>query len=145
MKELFFLLNDIAKELKIHIVFKEHPSSKIDYSYLHKNCNEFNMFANGYSTQELIEKSSAIITINSSVGVESLLFNKKVITLGDAFYNIDGIVKYAKNKDELITILKNLDNWKIDENLIQNFLQYLYYDYFVKDDLSDIEKVVKCK
>ena len=108
MEELFNILSEIAENLKIHIIFKEHPSSKKDYPNLHKIAShlEYVDFANGYPTQELIEKSEAVITINSSVGVESLLFNKKVITLGNAFYNIEGIVKNAKDKEELIEILK---------------------------------------
>jgi capsular polysaccharide export protein len=76
----------------------------------------------------LIEKAGAIITINSSVGIESLLFYKKVITLGSAFYNIEGIVEHAENKNELENILKNLENYKLDKKLIENFLRYLYYD-----------------
>ncbi len=148
MEELFNILSEIAKSLKIHIIFKEHPSSKKDYPNLHKKAKklEYVDFANAYPTQELIEKSEAVITINSSVGVESLLFNKKVITLGNAFYNIEGIVKNAKNKEELIEILKNLDSWEIDKNLIQNFLKYLYYEYLVDiENPDEVKRKIDCK
>jgi capsular polysaccharide export protein len=63
MEELFFVLKDISGKLKINIVFKEHPSSRKEYPKLHniaKN-SEFIQFANAYPTQELIEKSDAIM------------------------------------------------------------------------------------
>ena len=144
MRELFYLIKDISKEIDITFVFKEHPSSIKDYPDLHKLQDEKVFFANGYPTGELIKKSSAIITINSSVGIEGLLFHKKVITLGNAFYNIDGIVKHAKNKKELIQILKNLDKWQLNEKLIDNFLKYLYFEYLVDRDFKDFDLKFKC-
>ena len=145
MEELFFVMKNIADELKINIVFKEHPSSRKEYPHLHKIAkeSEFLQFANAYPTQELIEKSEAVVTVNSSVGVESLLFDKKVITLGKAFYNIEGIVKHAGSKKELKEILENLENWKVDKKLIENFLKYLYWDYLIEGDFKefDVEKV----
>jgi capsular polysaccharide export protein len=39
---------------------------------------------------ELIEKCAAVITVNSTVGIEALLHLKPVITLGDAFYAVPG-------------------------------------------------------
>ena len=145
MEQLFFLMKEIAEQLNINIVFKEHPSSKKEYPNLHKIAknHKYLSFANGYPTQELIQKANAIITINSSVGIESLLFDKKVITLGNAFFNIDGIVKHVNNKKKLLNILKTLENWNIDKNLIQNFLKYLYWDYLIPNDFSDIKKIIK--
>ena len=37
------------------------------------------MFANEINTQEFIEQSAAVITINSTVGFEALLLGKKVV------------------------------------------------------------------
>jgi len=152
MEEMFFVLRDIANELKINFVFKEHPSSRKEYPKLHEIAKkeEFLSFANAYPTQELIQKSKAVITINSSVGVESLLFYKKVITLGEAFYNIEGIVKHTNNKDELIKILKELESWRVDKNLIENFLKYLYWEYLIEGnfnefDIKKIDRILECK
>ena len=149
MEELFFTLKEISEKLNINIVFKEHPSSKKEYPHLHKIAknSKYIQFANAYPTQELIQKAKAIITINSSVGIESLLFYKKVITLGEAFYNIENIVKHCKNKPELFDTLQKLDNYEIDKNLITNFLKYLYWDYLIPSDFSDIKKIkgILCK
>ena len=128
MQEFFNLINKIAPLFNFDFIIKVHPSDKTDYSNLKPSKNV--LFATN-PTDELIKNSKAVITINSSVGIESLLFEKKVITLGKAFYNIEGIVKHTKNRNELIKILKNLDSWKIDTKLIKNFLGYLYYEYLI--------------
>ena len=137
MRELFAIIEEISKKSDLKFVFKEHPSSIKNYPDLHKRCNNKILFANGYPTQELIQKSKAVITINSSVGVETLLYYKKVFVLGKAFYRIDGITKGINNKDELFENLKHLDKWEINKNLIDNFLKYLYYDYLIEGNFID--------
>jgi len=125
MEELFFLIKDISEKLKINFVFKEHPSDRVsDYRNLHKIAknSKYIMFANKIDTQTLIKNSNAVITINSSVGIESLLFHKKVYVLGKAFYRIDGITIPA-TKNNLID--KIIENKKIDFDIVDNFLKYL--------------------
>ncbi|NPA11418.1 MAG: capsular biosynthesis protein [Epsilonproteobacteria bacterium] len=144
MQEFFELINDIADEFDFDFIFKAHPSDRVtDYESLIKKAKKNVLFATN-QTQDLIKNAKAVITINSSVGIESLLFNKRVITLGEAFYNIDGIVKHIK-PNELKDTLKNLD-WEVDERLIKNFLGYLYYEYLIPSswkhpDKSHFEKL----
>ncbi len=136
MRELFDLIEKISLSCKYNFVFKEHPSSSKNYPDLHKRVEKLKYisFANGYATQDLIEKSLAIITINSTVGLEALLFKKRVIVLGDAFYSIDGITKGVDSDKSLLDTIKDIDNWKFEDKLVQNFLKYLYYDYLVPND-----------
>jgi capsular polysaccharide export protein len=120
-----------AKEqsgLDLWLVFKEHPTCKNDYSGFKKRIlasNSHVLFANGNSTQELIEHSQGVITINSSVGIESLLLGKKVITLGQAFYNIENLVLHADDIQQLIERIGEIQRWNFDEELRNKFLAYL--------------------
>jgi len=140
MEELFETVNEIADKFKIDFIFKVHPSDRVtDYSKLLKKAKNNVYFAIN-PTNELIKNAKAVITINSSVGIESLLFNKRVISLGEAFYNIDGIVKHSNNKDELVKIIKNLENWQTDIKLIRNFLGYLYYEYLIPKSWKNPDK-----
>jgi Capsule polysaccharide export protein len=116
------------------LVFKEHPTCKQDYSGFKKRILSSGsniIFANGNSTQELIEHSQGVITINSSVGIESLLLGKKVITLGQAFYNIEGLVLHADSLPELVDCIKKVQTWHCDESLRNNFLFYLH-EYLIE-------------
>lgn len=137
METLFNLIYQLSKKLKIYCLLKEHPSDRLmDYTYLHNKSknNPYLFFANSIKTQNLIENASAIITINSSVGLEGLIFHKKIVVLGDAFYNIEHITKKASNYNELENIIKKLDNWFIDKKLINSFLNYINNEYLIKGD-----------
>jgi len=135
MEHLFGIIYQVAESLKIHFILKEHPSERqMDYTHLHKKAknNPYINFANEINTQELIQKSSAIVTVNSSVGLESLLFNKKVIVLGEAFYNINGITKSATTIEELKEIINHLERWEIHTEDTKKFLSYILQEYLIE-------------
>ena len=145
MRELFYVVQKIAEESDYHFVLKEHPSSSINYPDLQKKVEKTHniSFHNAYQTQELIENSSAVITVNSTVGVESLLFHKKVIVLGNAFYGIDGISLTVNSVDSLSEVVSNLDSLEFNTRLVDNFLQYLYYEYLIFEDDHMYENFAK--
>lgn len=120
---------------EISIVFKEHPSDAQGYRHLHDRVKQSDrlMFAHDFSTQELIEKSEAVITINSTVGFEALLLGKKVIVLGDAFYGFDGLALHANNGQELVNALNEVKQWQPDARLRENFLHYIQKDYAIPE------------
>lgn len=142
-------LNENKSE-KIKAVFKLHPMDEC------LNVNEILKLEKKYSDtiflmdgniQELIKKSEMIITINSTVGIEALINNKPVITLGDAFYNIEGIADHCDNLERLSDIVKKslLKNQK--KELIDKFLYYLRFEYFEEvywrnADEESIKKIV---
>lgn len=131
---LFEMIEWFSSKLDLHFVIKEHPSDKVsDYDTLHKKISDKIHFSS-QSTQILIENAACVMTINSSVAMESLLFSKRVIVLGEAFFAIDGIVKTAKNKEDVMNILYTLEKWKVNEKLIKNFLLYLNYEYLIPGD-----------
>ncbi len=134
MFALFETLEWLTERTTIHFVIKEHPSDKVsNYSTLHETKNPQIHFSSD-NTQKLIENATAVMSINSSVVIESLLLKKHVIVLGEAFFAIDGIVKTAKNKEEIYAILETLSTWHTDTKLNEKFLKYLYFEYLVPDN-----------
>lgn len=135
-----------SEDENLFFVVKEHPSDPYKYDTLYKK-NPRILFSNR-NTQELIEGADAIITINSSVGLESLIFHRPVIALGDACYNIEGITQTVSSKEQLVSAINRLPNWRIDESLVENFLSYLKNDYCIsgswnqphKDHVKHIER-----
>jgi len=136
MRALFDVIVELEKDTNLHFILKEHPSSGVNYPDLHKRAKEISniTFANSYATQELIEKSTAVMCINSTVGMESLLLKKRVILLGNAFYRIDGITYGVDNISELKSLFNNFDKLEFNEALVSKFLKYLYNDYLIKKD-----------
>lgn len=135
MPELFNIIEKIAVSTKTKFIFKEHPHER-DFTYeeLHKRAEScpYIQFANANETDELIKNAEAVITINSTVGLEAMLMNKRVIVLGNAFYALDKITKKASNEKELEEIVKNIDKWKPETELMKRFLSFLINEYLVK-------------
>lgn len=133
MAEFYRIIEELVKNTprELFFVIKEHPSDFKDYSYLHHK-NERIIFATTNNTQELIENSQAIITINSTVGIEGMIYGKKIITIGNAFYSGYGFAKKAENFQELLEIVQNLQNWNVNQEDILKFLTYLQHIYLVQ-------------
>ncbi len=115
------------------IVVKEHPDDfcRKSYKKLRKKYPDVVWLAK-YDIQELIRKSQAVITINSSVGIAALVEEKPVITLGKSFYNIDGVVYYSPNLPELRKSMKKVLSGVINKPLINRFLYYLRFEYLAE-------------
>lgn len=129
----------------LKVVFKEHPSWHKHYHSLYSK-DDIGLFANGNDTVDLIQNAAAVLTINSTVGLESLQLNKTVITLGDACYNIEGLVLHANNQQQLSQALKQaLQGWQSDDLLRMKFFSYLEHIYCIpriqKDDPEHIKAV----
>lgn len=114
----------------VKFVIKEHPSWPRSFIDLH-NKNSNIIFANENNTQALIENALAVITINSTVGIESLLLKKNVITLGNAFFNIEGLVHHADTQEELNNILLTIDTKSVNQELVNKFLNYMKVEYLL--------------
>jgi capsular polysaccharide export protein len=136
MRGFFRLLLRVFRQLddpQLHLIFKEHPSSESVYPDLHRDAGREARIhiVNNYLTQQLIEQAEGIVTINSSVGIESLLFDRPVIVTGRAFYNIPGLVMKADSETELLDALRHVKTFRSDQLLRRNFLHYLETDYLV--------------
>ena len=121
-----------SEGLPFKVVIKEHPSWPRSFKHLHHR-NPNIVFANEANTQELIEQALAVVTINSTVGVEGLLLGKKVITLGNSFINVPGVVWHADNVSQLVELFVQLESLNVDHSLISNFLNYLQNHYLIPD------------
>ena len=118
-----------SDDSSLKFVIKEHPSDPEKYTELYQK-NPQIIFSNR-DTKELIEKSHAVVTINSSVGIEALLLHKPVIVLGEACYAIDGLSHQLGSMEELSVVVNNISSSQPDVVLIEQFLDYLGREYCV--------------
>lgn len=123
----------------LKLVIKEHPSDygRIDYAKLRARHPDL-AFTRTSDTRELIAKAQAVITVNSTVGIEALLYLKPVVTLGDAFYNVPGLVYPCGGDEGLETALTEILNRPVDRDLVEKFLYHLRYDYLVAIDRRNL-------
>ncbi|MBW8318257.1 MAG: nitrogen fixation protein FixF [Rhizobium sp.] len=119
-----------------HFVIKEHPSFPLSIRAEVKPHPRIH-FANHHDTQALIEGADAVITVNSTVGLESVLLGKKVITLGLSPYDIEGLVLKAGNAAELLSAFSALDAWSPDAELRERVIRYIHNVFLLKGELKN--------
>jgi hypothetical protein len=81
-----------ASPLKYKVLIKEHPAmiGMIGVFSLRKLLKKYDnliVLNPNMNNFDILKGSSVVVTINSKAGMESLILNKKTITLGDAFYD----------------------------------------------------------
>lgn len=131
MEALYFFLEAAVKKMGENspiFLVKEHPSDVRTYSNFHVR-NPKIIFVNN-NTVDLIKNAKAVVTLNSSVGIEAAMLQANVIALGDACYKVKGLVADANNIDEFITLLKD-----IDITLIQADIRIAFFTYLIKEYL----------
>ncbi|HGX93905.1 MAG TPA: capsular biosynthesis protein, partial [Candidatus Tenderia sp.] len=122
----------------MRLVVKLHPANlkQVDYSDLMKRFPDVLFYKSG-PIGELIEKSRGVITINSTVGLEALTYYKPVVTLGDNFYNVAGVVEHVTSLKALPTALAAALSRPVDKTKIDQLLYYLYAHYFAHGSWRD--------
>jgi capsular polysaccharide export protein len=123
---------DQCEDTELQIVIKEHPLEKKRYKHLH-NKHERILFFNNTTTQSLIENSTAVLTINSTVGIESLLLKKQLLVLGKACYRLTGLSSGISNENQLNNTINRLTELQCDEKLRQGFLNFLHTYYAIPE------------
>ncbi len=145
MKDLVNIMLECCNELSDKapvIVFKPHPACDQDYSKLEKSLESHPKicFVHDISTPDLIRHADAIATINSSVGMEALLMKKKVIVMGQAFYNLPHLTLSAGSKEQLRHALLTYPAWEPAADFRDNFLAHIASEHVVEGRWQDATK-----
>jgi capsular polysaccharide export protein len=132
MEDFYRILERLVSSLPktLTFVIKEHPKSARNYDYLHDE-NPRIKFINSESTDTLVLNSLMVMTINSTVGLESIIKNKPVLVLGNAFYSIKGLCETAGSERDLIDKIYGVTI--PGENIKKSFVSYLK-EYYVQGD-----------
>lgn len=105
----------LADKEGIDLVVKPHPAER-NFDEIKKVLDlkkKYDFYLSNEYTVGLIERSKCVLTINSTVGLEALIFGKNVTVLGDAFYSDftqDDLSKYIHSY-----LLDGIDVFSSDE------------------------------
>jgi capsular polysaccharide export protein len=142
MESFYEMLLSVVDEMDEKFIFaiKEHPSDPRSYAEFH-NKHPRIKFVSG-ETEKLIRNSEAVVTLNSSVGIEAAMLEKKVIVLGNACYAINQMMLVVNSRKGLLAALKNLDVYEPNLNITRAFFTYLKNDYLLpyawQDQISGV-------
>lgn len=123
------------------ILIKRHPlctDEKVVEALDRLSENDHIIISDG-SVHELIKDASLVVTVNSGVGMESLLHLKKVLITGGADYFYG--VSTAKTVDDLDRFFEQTDWWSVDKSEIKKFLYFYLKDYLI--NVKDVDLIEK--
>lgn len=132
MPALLDIVIQLASNCPQHtFVIKEHPLARVKLEQAYSGLLPTNLQFVKDDTQTLIQNSTAVITVNSTVGMEAVVAHKKVIVLGEACYNIPSMVLNANNAAELQQQVVEIANFEPDYAVRQAFIHYLSNGYLI--------------
>lgn len=116
-----------------HIRIKEHPSAlPFVKDALDKAGVDNVVLDNTTDTFEQVKRAELILTVNSSVGLEAMFYDKPVVACGDCFWAIDGIAASARTQIDIAKVLERPDAVTFDAAARSAFLSYLDARYYPK-------------
>lgn len=104
----YYLIDYISRNIPngYFLAIKEHPAmiGVVEYKRIKELLirNDNIVFLNpSINNHEVMTRMDLLLTVNSKTGAESLMQGKKVICLGDAFYNKSKSVRFVDNIENL--------------------------------------------
>ena len=132
MQQFIDVVYQTAREVfgeKMDIVVKEHPVDVwrgYDYPEVRAKYPDIYWFRK-FDIKRIIANSRFIVTVNSTVGLESLIFHKPVVVLGKAIYGKSGISIPVNDIEDLKGAFESAHSEEIEKILVDKFLYYLRY------------------
>lgn len=149
-------VSEISKKLGFKLVVKLHPKeiSGINpvtlknyiaptFSRLSSLEYEEHIFIdkkNEFNTYDLIQSSSAVVTVNSQAGLESCLFDKPVLTYYKGFYSGLGFTYDYTDLIDLKNKLEYIQTREIDKNRNLSSAKLFFYTFNEKYCIEKCEK-----
>ena len=115
---------ELAREYGAELIVKPHPA-EADKTHLAKICDlkqELGFKLTGINTMKLITSSEAVVTINSTVGLEAKIAGKKVHTLGRAYYATFDDTALARYVQDYLVPVDYFSSEAINEGPIKKIL-----------------------
>lgn len=112
-------------------LLKKHP---LEVSYFPIVSDNIYYVADDTNVYDLIEMADAVALINSGVGLNALLYNKKVLCFGDAFYAHKRLAIACKTLGDAIAALQ--EDYSPEYKSIIKFTHYLLHSVYSFGDFE---------
>ncbi len=120
----------VARHPDVLFLVKTHPLSKEALDLVGRNvvdCDEYD------NIHALIDLSHAVVCYNSGVGLLALIHQRRLVTVGNAFYNLPGLGARATSLDEAVKRAFGVDNMTFHTQPVRLLLAWLLtrkYSFF---------------
>jgi len=138
IKKMQQLIDCAVEHVPGRIIFKMHPKDNPGELKFPARCKVYDKG----TTHDFLSQCKYVVTINSTVGVEALSYNKPVITLGQTFYGGNGLTYNVTGDIEMAKAVEWAEKGRVAIGRIQAFLCYLFKRQWHKAELNNPEKVM---
>jgi len=138
IKKMQELIDYVIEYVPGKIIFKKHPKDDPGELKYPPRCKIYNCG----TTHDFITQCKYVITINSTVGVEALSYNKPVITLGKSFYGGKGLTYQVDYDSQMNNAIAWAEKNIVAIGRIQAFMCFLFKKQWHVKDLDNPEKVL---
>lgn len=101
-------------------------------------------FTTAHPLADLLSACAAVVTINSTVGFEGLVFGKPVIALGRNFYVGPGLARAVTRVEDLEPVLRAALAEPVDAERVRGFLRYVYFRFLTHASYRDFSEPSLC-
>ena len=131
-------IKDVAKSLPVNykLYIKEHPTqivrewrSTAFYKEI-MNLPNVRLLHPSISSEDIIKKSSLVITVGGTTGFEAAFYGKPTVTFVEALYSELKSVHTLQKTDELPTVIRSALQKKIDTDELSQFIANLEKNSF---------------
>ena len=148
MNQFIELINKYAYLLpkNYHVVIKDHPRNIWEGNPTQYNgkAQTVSFVSDEINSNALVQACDVLLTINSGVGTEAMVFRKKVISLGNSFYSDKGINILITNEKEFQKTFAEIDLLSTDAALMDIYAYNFFSDFtFDLSDTTDANRFVK--
>ena len=123
-----------------HLRLKEHPSGQpCAAAIIAEHPGARVMLDNATDTFAQVAASRGVITVNSSVGLEAMWYDKPVVACGQCFWALDGVATSAPDAAALAALLGQPDQQQYDAGAraaLLSYLEQVYYPIYPSDGLE---------
>lgn len=114
-----------------HIRIKEHPTSPTSFAErIIATAPDRVFLDNTNDTFSQVAASRGVVTVNSSVGLEAMFYEKPVVACGECFWAINDVAIQAKTTADLTKLFKSANEWSFDPTARAAFLTFLDKAYY---------------
>lgn len=119
---------------RIIFLVKNHP---VEEQYIMKESKNVKIVDN-FHYKDCIDYCDIVLSINSSVGLQAMLWNKPVILTGKAFFQFEGINYKTQNEQEMRNLFFHVTPPNIAK--IKRFVHYLIFKFYSHCEIEIIKK-----
>lgn len=128
------IIRELAdKNDDIIFLVKNHPVDKKNIMLPSKNIK----IVDNYHYKDCIQYSDKVLTINSGVGFQAMMWQKPVITVGGSYYQFKGINYKANSEGDILDLIHRAEKPNMEK--VRRFIHFLKYNFYTHCIMQKLE------